>query len=102
MEYPKFDGQFEQLTVPERPIHCTDVKRETMYIKGDNEWQKEKETNTQKLNDTIQEISRKSMTSLMEWKTNPDYQMRIPNFLINASLQQSIAVQKTILSKSGA
>ena len=87
----------KQLTVHERPIHCTDVKRETMYIKDDNEWQKEKETNTQKLNDAIQEISRKSMTSLMEWKrTNPDYQDADSEFSNKciAMQQQSIAITK--------
>ena len=62
----------KQLTVHERPIHCTDVKRETMYIKDDDKWKKDKEINKQKLNDAIQEVSRKSMISLMDWK-NVDY-----------------------------
>ena len=31
----------QRLTLYERPIHCTDVKRETMYIKDDNQWQKD-------------------------------------------------------------
>lgn len=64
----------KQLTLHERPIHCTDVKREIMYIKDDNEWQKEKEANTQKLNEAIKEVSRKSIISLMDWKKeNPEY-----------------------------
>ena len=29
------------LTLHERPIHCTDVKRETMYIKDENKWNKD-------------------------------------------------------------
>ena len=29
-----------QLTLYERPIHCTDVKRETMYIKDKDVWDK--------------------------------------------------------------
>ena len=33
----------KQLTLHERPIHCTDLKRETMYIKDDNMWQKDEE-----------------------------------------------------------
>ena len=86
-----------QLTVHERPIHCTDLKRETMYIKDDNEWQKEKETNTQKLNDAIQEVSRKSMISLLDWKkTNPDYKNADSEFSNKciAMQQQSIAITK--------
>jgi hypothetical protein len=64
----------KQLTLHERPIHCTDVKRETMYIKDKDIWQKEKELVQQKLNKAIREISRKSVVSLMKWKqSNPDY-----------------------------
>ena len=62
-----------QLQVYERPIHCTDVKRETLDIKDDNKW--EKDDSDKKLESAIQEVSRKSMTSLMDWKNeNPDYQ----------------------------
>jgi hypothetical protein len=55
----------------ERPIHCTDVKRETMYIKDDNKWTKEE--NDSKLRSAIQEITRKSISTLMAWKRgNPE------------------------------
>ena len=30
-----------KLSVYERPLHCTDVKRETLYIKDENEWTKD-------------------------------------------------------------
>ena len=62
-----------QLTLHERPIHCTDVKRETFYIKDQDVWEKEK--STVKLENAIQEVSRKSLKSLIDWKkTNPDYE----------------------------
>ena len=54
-----------QLSIYERPIHCTDVKRETMYIKDENKWEKE---DTAKLSNAIRQVSRKSMASLSEWK----------------------------------
>ena len=31
-----------------RPVHCTDKKRETMYIKDEGEWQKDDECNLQR------------------------------------------------------
>lgn len=69
-----FVDNLKQLTLHERPIHCTDVKRETIYIKDDDQWQKEKTIIHEKICDAIQEISRKSLCSLLEWKqTNPDY-----------------------------
>ena len=62
----------KQLTLYERPIHCTDVKRETMYIKDEDTWQKEK--NDIRLREAIQEVSRKSMLILNDWKgENPEY-----------------------------
>jgi hypothetical protein len=62
----------KRLTIHERPIHCTDVKRETLYIKDQDVW--EKDHSTEKISQAIQEVSRKSMRSLIEWKqTNPDY-----------------------------
>jgi hypothetical protein len=68
-----FMDNLKQLTLYERPIHCTDVKRETMYIKDADEW--EKEQSKQKINKAIQEVSRKSISSLLDWKkTNPDYE----------------------------
>lgn len=62
-----------QLTLHERPIHCTDVKRETLYVKDEDVW--DKAHSNEKLENAIQEVSRKSLKSLINWKkTNPDYE----------------------------
>jgi hypothetical protein len=69
----------KQLDQTERPIHCTDIKRETMYIKDDDKWNKEEDST--KLNKAIQEVTRKSMGTLMNWKEeNPDYKDRDSEF----------------------
>jgi hypothetical protein len=63
------------LNQTERPIHCTDIKRETMYIKDEDKWTREEDST--KINRAIQEVTRKSMISLMDWKEeNPDYKDR--------------------------
>jgi len=68
-----------QLDQTERPIHCTDLKRETMYIKDEDKWSKEEDSS--KLNKAIQEVTRKSMGTLMNWKEeNPDYKDRDSEF----------------------
>ena len=65
--------QLKQLGVHERPIHCTDLKRDTVYIKENNEWNKEEDD--VKIRSAIQEVSRKSMGTLIDWKkNNPDYE----------------------------
>jgi hypothetical protein len=67
-----FLDNLKQLDVTERPIHCTDVKRETMYIKDENEWTKQ--TDDEKLQKAIQTVSYRSMGKLAEWKQeNPEY-----------------------------
>jgi hypothetical protein len=67
-----FLDNLRQLSVNERPIHCTDLKRETMYIKDDDKWTKE--TGPAKLNTAILTISQKSTRTLLDWKKeNPDY-----------------------------
>ena len=67
-----FLDNLRQLSINKRPIHCTDLKRETMYIKDDDKWTKE--TGPAKLNTVIQRISQKSTRTLLDWKkVNPDY-----------------------------
>jgi hypothetical protein len=67
-----FLDNLKQLDISERPIHCTDVKREIMYIKDDNEWTKQ--IDDTKLQNAIQTISYRSLGKLTEWKQeNPDY-----------------------------
>ena len=54
----------KRLDLFERSIHCTDSKRETMYIKDDDKWTKEE--NMDKLNLAIQKVSTKSIQALMK------------------------------------
>ena len=67
-----FIDNLKQIGINERPIHCTDAKRETMYIKDDNIWTKQQDD--EKLQKAIQTVSYRSMGKLAEWKQeNPDY-----------------------------
>ena len=63
----------KQLELTNRPIHCTDVKRETIYVKEEDEWDKEKSHNV--IQKGIQEITCKNMCQLSEWReNNPEYE----------------------------
>ena len=67
-----FLDNLKQLDITERPIHCTDMKRETMYIKDENTWTKQPDD--EKLQKAIQTVSYRSMGKLAEWKNeNPEY-----------------------------
>jgi len=48
------------LDVTKRPVHCTDKKREVMYVKDENMWEKDDETN-KKLRKAIRMIAHKNI-----------------------------------------
>ena len=61
-----FIENLRDLGTHKRPIHCTDKKRKTLYIKENNEWDKEGSQDT--LKKGIREISRKGFECLMKEK----------------------------------
>jgi len=82
-----FIENMNKLSLHERPIHCTDVKRETMYIKcGDSinggygpRWEKDQEN--KKIKQALEKISHVQNRGLKEWvekhpswENNPDEQ----------------------------
>ena len=62
----------KELDVYKRPIHCTDIKRDTMYIKDEDKWHKDE--NHDKMKNTIVKIADKERTALQHWANdNPDW-----------------------------
>jgi len=56
-----------------RPIHCTDKKRETMYVKDQGEWEKEDEKKT-KLTKVVKTIANKNIRLLPQFREKyPEY-----------------------------
>jgi len=56
-----------------RPIHCSDSKREILYIKDKDKWEKDNETND-KITKAIKTVAHKNMKMIPEWvKQHPDY-----------------------------
>ena len=56
-----------------RPMHCTDVKRETLYIKDENVWEKE-DDNKSKLKKTVNKVADKNIRLLSQFREKyPDY-----------------------------
>jgi hypothetical protein len=58
----------KSLDETKRPVHCTDSKREVMYVKDDNKWEKENE-NKQKMRKVIKHVTHKNSKLLKEFKT---------------------------------
>ena len=68
-----FINGLKQIDVSDRPIHCSDSKRETLYIKNNDQWNKETEDKAV-LTNAIKHVAHKNMKQISEWqKTHPEY-----------------------------
>ena len=68
-----FINGLKQMDIPDRPLHCSDLKRETIYIKDNNQWLKETTENKLLIN-AIKQVSNKNIKKISEWtKENPEY-----------------------------
>ena len=60
------------LDVTQRPVHCTDKKRETLYIKDEDKWEKEDE-GKMKMRKVIKKVASKNQRLLPQFKeAHPD------------------------------
>lgn len=61
----------KELDVYKRPIHCSDLKREVLYIKDDNNWEKDN-VEKEKIKTVINKIAHKNIQNISVWqKENP-------------------------------
>jgi hypothetical protein len=62
----------QALDVHKRPVHCSDTKREILYVKDENKWEKENQEN-KRLKRAIKHIAHKNSKMLPEFKAKyPD------------------------------
>ena len=61
-----------ELDVIKRPIHCSDLKREVLYIKDNDKWSKE-DDDKQVIKKAIKDVANKNIRQIPEWTNlNPD------------------------------
>ena len=66
-----FIENMNKLSLHERPLHCTDTKRETLYIKND-EW--EKDNDNKQIKEKMRDVAQKQVRSLNKWtREHPNY-----------------------------
>ena len=81
------------LDVTQRPVHCTDKKRETMYIKDEDKWEKEDDNKTN-LRKAIKSIANKNIKLLPQFREkNPEYK--------NSSSKMSDKYDKLVIEAMG-
>lgn len=72
----------KKLDITERPIHCSDAKRETIYIKEDNVWEKDCQQK-ERLGRVIRQISKLNTRALQD-----KYQKMFPTCLEDHSSKE--------------
>ena len=81
------------LEITQRPVHCSDSKREILYIKDEDKWEKENEEKN-KLKKAIKYIAHKNCKLIPEWKAkNPE--------CINSYSSKSDEYNKIVLESMG-
>ncbi len=61
----------QKTDIYKRPVHCSDVKRETLYVKDDNKWEREG-PNHQKMVNAVLAVEHKNVALVNEWaKAHP-------------------------------
>ena len=80
-----------KLSLYERPLHCTDKKRETLYVKN-NEW--EKDDSKEHINKALKKVESKQLKNLNVWLEEH------PNYMNNSVEQEEFAKLMSECGKS--
>jgi len=68
-----FINGLKELDVNKRPIHCTDTKREKLYVKDKDNWENDQEK--ERIRKAIRKIANKNVNQINDWiEANPDSQ----------------------------
>ena len=59
-------NRFKDMDVHTRPLHCTDLKRETVYIKNADKWEKDDADKTQ-MRKAVRGVARKNKQEMWRW-----------------------------------
>ena len=65
-------ANMNKLSVYERPVHCTDIKRETLYIKDQGGWEKDQDKT--KIKAALKDLTKIQYRNMQQWMdANPGY-----------------------------
>jgi hypothetical protein len=89
-----FINGLKDMDVNMRPIHCSDLKREVLYIKDDNVWEKDNE-NRDKLKGALRKIEKKNIMLI------PAYVKAHPNCVISSNRENTPYLKMVMQSTGG-
>lgn len=103
-----FVNGLKELDIYKRPLHCSDLKRDVLYIKDEDKWEKENEEN-KKIKNAIIQISNKNIKQIPIWvkqnpsckntssKKNDEYLRLISNSMYSSSQEEELTNIKYII-----
>jgi hypothetical protein len=103
-------NRFKELDIYKRPVHCSDIKRETLYVKDENQWLKE-DTDKKKIKNCIHQITYKNIQTIPKWveenpsckdntsNKNDEYMKLISNCMIGDCTEEQTNNVNKIISK---
>ena len=84
----------KELDLHKRPIHCCDLKRDILYVKDDDKWEKDDNEN-RKIKQAITVVANKQFDKIKDWEENN------PNWnLTDAGTQSYIEMVKELTTES--
>jgi len=105
-----FINGLQDLDIKKRPIHCSDLKRETIYIKDQDTWEKENDERN-KLKLAIKTIASKNIKQITLWqkenpgcldsssKKNDQYLKIVSNAMSGSTIEETQKNYDKIISK---
>jgi len=65
-------NRLKGIDTTKRPVHCTDAKRETLYVRDEDAWSKDSDDNM-KMKKAVAQVARMNLSQLPKWqKENPE------------------------------
>jgi len=104
-----FMNGLNKLDLTQRPLHCSDAKREVLYVKDHDGW--EKDDKKEKLNKAISTVGRKTLQHFPEWMKhhpdckssnsleNNDYHSLVKNTMVQNTEDNKKKVAKNIIKE---
>jgi len=66
-------NKLQELDIYKRPLHCTDLKRETLYIRDNDVWEKENNSK-ETMKKLVNKVANKNCKTMRQWtQEHPNY-----------------------------
>ena len=87
--------KLNNLDIFKRPVHCSDIKKETIYIKDEDKWEEE-DKEKPRLKNALDQITKKSIQTLPSINQEPDEYVKTVNELLKEPREDKKIISKLV------